>query len=163
MELSENVNTDILTDIMREPVFMWIVIILLTVILLRVFLLFLSSDRQNRKYRQKQEQETDRRRRRVISPRMRQNVLERDDYTCQICGISKGMLDDMLPGLGDYLLLEIDHIKPVSRGGTGFTEDNLQTLCWRCNRKKSDKRTNEETREMIDYGVDHLFSYTSDE
>ena len=58
MELSENVNTDILTDIMREPVFMWIVIILLTVILLRVFLLFLSSDRQNRKYRQKQEQET---------------------------------------------------------------------------------------------------------
>ncbi len=92
MELSEIVNTDILTDIMRKPVFMWIVIILLTVILLRVFLLFLSSDRQNRKYRQKQAQETDRRRRRVITPRMRQNVLERDDYTCQICGISKGML-----------------------------------------------------------------------
>ena len=34
---------------------------------------------------------------------------------------------------------------------------------WRCNRKKSDKRTNEETREMIDYGVDHLFSDTLDE
>ena len=150
------------TEILKEPVFMWIVILLLALILMRVFLLFLNSDRQNRKYRQKQEQETDRRRRRMITPKMRRSVLERDDYTCQICGISKGMLDDLLPGLGDYLLLEIDHIKPVSRGGTGFTEDNLQTLCWRCNRKKSDKRTNEETRELIDYGVDYLFSDTDE-
>ena len=156
-------NANIFNDIINEPVFMWIVILLLALILMRVFLLFLNSDRQNRKYRQKQEQETDRRRRRMITPKMRRSVLERDDYTCQICGISKGMLDDLLPGLGDYLLLEIDHIKPVSRGGTGFTEDNLQTLCWRCNRKKSDKRTNEETRELIDYGVDYLFSDTSDE
>ena len=36
------------------------------------------------------------------------------------------------------LLLEIDHIIPVSKGGC-TVEDNLQTLCWKCNRSKSDK------------------------
>ena len=36
------------------------------------------------------------------------------------------------------LLLEIDHILPVSKGGL-TTEDNLQTLCWRCNRSKGAK------------------------
>ncbi len=85
-------NANIINDIINEPVFMWIVILLLALVLMRVFLLFLNSDRQNRKYRQKQEQETDRRRRRMITPKMRRSVLERDDYTCQICGISKGML-----------------------------------------------------------------------
>ena len=35
------------------------------------------------------------------------------------------------------LLLEIDHIVPLSKGGL-TSRDNLQTLCWRCNRSKSD-------------------------
>ena len=36
------------------------------------------------------------------------------------------------------LLLEVDHIIPISKGGK--TEpDNLQTLCWKCNRTKSNK------------------------
>ena len=36
------------------------------------------------------------------------------------------------------LLLEINHIIPVATGGE-TVEDNLQTLCWKCNRAKSDK------------------------
>lgn len=36
------------------------------------------------------------------------------------------------------LLLEIDHIKPLSKGGI-TAEDNLQTLCWKCNRTKGAK------------------------
>jgi 5-methylcytosine-specific restriction endonuclease McrA len=36
------------------------------------------------------------------------------------------------------LLLEIDHIVPESKGGYTI-EENLQTLCWKCNRAKSDK------------------------
>ncbi|RAE55164.1 HNH endonuclease, partial [Burkholderia multivorans] len=37
-----------------------------------------------------------------------------------------------------HLLLEVDHIKPISKGGLSEIE-NLQTLCWRCNRSKSNK------------------------
>lgn len=94
--------------------------------------------------------------RRRINPRMKQDILKRDDYTCQICGISKQFLDDLCPGLGDYLLLEIDHIESVASGGTGKDEDNLQVLCWRCNRKKGGRLTNEEVEEMIDYGIWYL-------
>jgi hypothetical protein len=32
---------------------------------------------------------------------------------------------------------EIDHVMPVSRGGTN-ARDNLAAACWRCNRQKSD-------------------------
>ena len=36
------------------------------------------------------------------------------------------------------LLLEIDHKIPLAKGGM-TTEDNLQTLCWKCNRSKGAK------------------------
>lgn len=94
--------------------------------------------------------------RRRIKLSDKRRVMERDNYTCQICGISKGILDSFCEGLGDYLLLEVDHIQSVSQGGTGRDIDNLQCLCWRCNRKKGGMRTNEEVREMIDYGVDYV-------
>ena len=79
--------------------------------------------------------------RRRISPTQRKAVLERDDCTCQICGISRKYLDDMVPGLGEYSRLEIDHIVPIARGGTSDTS-NLQCLCCRCNAKKGSSRTN---------------------
>ena len=66
----------------------------------------------------------------LMTSSLREEILERDDYTCQNCGIS--IKDE------PNLLLEIDHIIPVSKGGM-TTEDNLQTLCWRCNRSKSNK------------------------
>lgn len=94
--------------------------------------------------------------RRRISPRMKQAVLERDNYTCQICGISQGFLDELCLGLGDYLLLETDHIRSVKRGGSGNDIDNLQCLCWRCNRKKGGNKTNRDVEEEIDYGIWHL-------
>lgn len=96
------------------------------------------------KVNQQKETEKEVARRRRVTPKIKQSVLERDNYTCQICGISKQVLDSFLPGLGDYLLLEIDHIESVSNGGSGKDEDNLQVLCWRCNRKKGGKKTNEQ-------------------
>ena len=51
-------------------------------------------------------------------------VARRDNNTCQICG--KILLDRDI---------EIDHINPVSRGGTS-DESNLRVTCLDCNRKK---------------------------
>jgi len=62
----------------------------------------------------------------VLSLRKRFFVLKRDDFTCQICGAS-----------GKGVRLEVDHIVPVSKGGTNDLA-NLQTLCFNCNRGKRD-------------------------
>lgn len=93
--------------------------------------------------------------RRRISPTQRKAVLERDDCTCQICGISRKYLDDMAPGLGEYLRLEIDHIVPIAQGGTSDTS-NLQCLCWRCNAKKGSSRTNAQVDSLRNWGAGYL-------
>lgn len=69
----------------------------------------------------------------LMTDKLRTEIKERDNYTCQKCGISV----EQEP----HLLLEIDHIIPVSKNGK-TTLDNLQTLCWKCNRQKSNKLTN---------------------
>ena len=151
-----------------------LIILLLFAGIVLLFLLYAhykrKSDRENRRYRafsrriadeKAAKRETAGRRR--ISPGMKQFILERDEYTCQICGISRDFMDELCPGLGDYLLLEIDHIESVANGGTGKDEDNLQVLCWRCNRKKGGGRTNEEVEELIDYGIEYLTDEDYDE
>lgn len=61
---------------------------------------------------------------------LREAIKKRDNYTCCNCGNSVLIEPN--------LLLEVDHIIPVAKGG--ITEaSNLQTLCWRCNRAKGDK------------------------
>lgn len=66
----------------------------------------------------------------LMTARLRGVVKERDGYACVQCGVSLAS--------EPHLLLEVDHIMPVSRGGLS-TLDNLQTLCWRCNRSKGAK------------------------
>ena len=66
----------------------------------------------------------------LMTNSLRSRIKERDNYTCKMCSAS--VHEQSL------LLLEIDHILPVSKGGLS-TPDNLQTLCWKCNRSKSDK------------------------
>ena len=61
---------------------------------------------------------------------LRETIKKRDNFACKICGISTN--DEK------NLLLEIDHIIPLSKGGI-TSENNLQTLCWRCNRSKGSK------------------------
>lgn len=94
--------------------------------------------------------------RRKISSKDKEYVLKRDNYTCQICGISRQFFDDMCPGSGDYLLLEIDHVKSVYKGGYGSDVNNLQVLCWKCNRKKGGKKSNEDLSRTITYGIHYL-------
>ena len=62
-----------------------------------------------------------------VSNKMRFSIYERDGYRCRICGRTERDDD-----------LEIDHIKPIAKGGKS-TYDNLQTLCKRCNKEKGDK------------------------
>lgn len=53
----------------------------------------------------------------------RSYVLRRDEFTCAYCGTKDGPFD-------------VDHVVPVSRGGSPDQEDNLICACARCNRSK---------------------------
>jgi hypothetical protein len=66
----------------------------------------------------------------LMTSKLRDSIKKRDNHTCRQCSVSLAA--------EPHLLLEVDHIIPVSRGGLS-TPDNLQTLCWRCNRTKSNK------------------------
>lgn len=66
----------------------------------------------------------------LMTSKLRNQIKERDNYTCQICNNSINNEPN--------LLLEIDHKIPLSKGGM-TKEENLQTLCWRCNRTKGSK------------------------
>ena len=66
----------------------------------------------------------------LMTSKLRQLIKERDNFTCQTCSNSTSQEPN--------LLLEIDHKIPVAKGGLTI-ENNLQTLCWRCNRSKGSK------------------------
>lgn len=66
----------------------------------------------------------------LMTSSLREKIKVRDDFTCRMCRLSAK--DER------NLLLEIDHIVPLSKGGI-TSESNLQTLCWRCNRSKGAK------------------------
>ena len=60
--------------------------------------------------------------RKGIKLKDRYAVMVRDGLKCKLCGSREQ--------------LEVDHIKPISKGGDN-NMDNLQTLCWLCNNGKS--------------------------
>lgn len=62
------------------------------------------------------------------------------DFKCTYCNLEFEIpLDwDKKSALHNgEMFLEIDHIKPLSKGGSDRIE-NKQALCWRCNNIKSD-------------------------
>lgn len=63
----------------------------------------------------------------AISKKIRFEVFKRDSFTCQYCGNS-----------APNIILEVDHIQPVSKGGSDDIM-NLITSCFDCNRGKSDR------------------------
>lgn len=65
--------------------------------------------------------------RKSVGLSLRYDVLSRDKFKCVICGRT-----------AKDTTLEIDHIIPVVSGGKTI-EENLQTLCFDCNRGKKDK------------------------
>ena len=61
----------------------------------------------------------------------RQNILYRDDFTCQYCAKKFSLKE-----------LTMDHVVPVSRGGEN-TWQNVVAACAPCNTKKGDKTPRE--------------------
>jgi len=55
-------------------------------------------------------------------------IFERDNFTCQYCGVTPK----------DGAKLHVDHIIPVDKGGDN-SESNLITSCQRCNAEKHDR------------------------
>ena len=73
--------------------------------------------------------------RELMTPELRQQIMRRDNYTCQICG-------KYMPDGRD---IHIDHIVPIARGGK-TVPDNLQVLCSHCNLSKGAKMPDEYAR-----------------
>lgn len=63
--------------------------------------------------------------RKPVGKKLRFDVFKRDGFQCQYCG-----------SCPPEVVLEVDHIKPVSKGGTNQV-DNMITACFDCNRGKS--------------------------
>lgn len=88
---------------------------------------FLQISDNDEKYKQ-----TKKYQRSLVTPSLRYDVMQRDNFTCVLCGATQK----------DGIKLHVDHIRPVSKGGK--TEmDNLRTLCSTCNIGKSDKYSEE--------------------
>ena len=66
--------------------------------------------------------ETKKRERQILTLKLRYKILKRDGFKCILCQSNH--------------LIEIDHIVPISSGGKTI-EENLRTLCFKCNRGKS--------------------------
>jgi len=81
--------------------------------------------------------------RKGLSKSKRFEVFKRDMFTCQYCGRK-----------APDVILEVDHIKPVSKGGNNSIE-NLVSSCWDCNHGKgakelSDLSVVEKSRKQIE-------------
>lgn len=79
---------------------------------------------------------------RDISPQLRNEILERNGYTCQHCGSGPGDPDPTHPGR--KLRLQIDHEIPLTQGGTN-DKDNLRVLCSACNQARGNVQSASET------------------
>ncbi len=66
---------------------------------------------------------------RSISIKLRAEVLDRNGFTCQMCGLTPGEID---PETGRKVRLHIGHIKDKSLGGLDELS-NLRALCSTCN------------------------------
>lgn len=72
-----------------------------------------------------------------LTKSIRHEVFKRDGYKCCECSKTKNESS-----------LEIDHILPISRGGSDEL-DNLQTLCSACNRSKSNRVYTKENGDKV--------------
>lgn len=71
--------------------------------------------------------------RKSLSKKLRFEVFKRDSFTCQYCG-----------KVAPNVILEVDHIDPVSKGGSNY-HLNLITCCFDCNRGKTNTELSDDS------------------
>lgn len=71
--------------------------------------------------------------RKSLSKKIRFEIFKRDSFTCQYCGKT-----------APNVILEVDHIDPVSKGGSNDLL-NLITSCYDCNRGKSNREISDDS------------------
>lgn len=81
---------------------------------------------------------------------LRNRVLEESGGRCALCGATKSERP-----------LDVDHIKPKSKGGTN-DYSNLQVLCSKCNRAKGNRNSTDFRLSELDSRDDCLFCYPGD-
>ena len=79
---------------------------------------------------------------RCISAKLRAEVLDRNGFTCQMCGLAPGEVD---PATGRKVRLHIGHIVDKSLGGKDELS-NLRTLCSTCNQGAKNITTEKPTK-----------------
>ncbi len=79
--------------------------------------------------------------RRGISGRLRAEVLDRNGFTCQMCGLTPGETD---PSTGRKVRLHVGHIVDKSLGGKDELS-NLRALCSTCNQGAKNVTTEKPT------------------
>lgn len=72
---------------------------------------------------------------RSISGKVRRRIYERNGFTCRVCGAEAGEESGCEPG--KKCRLQIDHILPISQGGTD-EDHNLRAVCVYYNKDKAD-------------------------
>jgi CRISPR/Cas system Type II protein with McrA/HNH and RuvC-like nuclease domain len=68
---------------------------------------------------------------RIIPPNIRDAVFQQSNYHCEYCG------QDLVGTIDAWRFMIIDHIRPVSKGGSSEIE-NLAAGCTQCNNLKWD-------------------------
>lgn len=84
------------------------------------------------------------------------SVFERDEWKCRACGCDT---PKTLRGSYDWRAPELDHIRPLSKGGD-HSYSNVQLLCRACNIKKSDAPWESFINKTKTWG-DHAYSAQS--
>ena len=79
---------------------------------------------------------------------IRIRVMKRDKFRCTYCGAS-----------GNEVELEIDHIHPISKGGSNHLS-NLTTACRSCNQTKSDGKLESMKQSKQTFGLVEMLIHT---
>lgn len=95
---------------------------------------FVPIQRNQQRYCSVEHREIRHRNRPAVPKSVKRWVLQRDNWTCYLCG-------DAIPQWIPWprpLSATVDHVIPWSKGGLG-TPDNLRAAHWHCNRRKADQ------------------------